>query len=88
MKGVKDEGQGHSSVQQVSCSTSYKILEGVWAVCHKPIPPVGAVIAHIQDVKVQCPNIESWFTSLYKGDGDKMVHTALAMIDWVLVELR
>jgi hypothetical protein len=72
----------------ICCSTSYTILEGIWGICNKPIPPAGSVIAHIQDVKKECTNIEKWFSSLYTGRVNERINTALEMIDWINTRLK
>lgn len=67
----------------VTSTTSYKILEGLWIVCGKPVPPTGSVLPHAEDLKDEVPNIREWIKELFLGTIDVRMRTAIEMIDWV-----
>ncbi|UVI32739.1 nucleotidyltransferase domain-containing protein [Paenibacillus spongiae] len=67
----------------VTASTSYKILEGLWTVCKKPLPPAGSIIAHLDDLKDDVPGIRTLFQLLFTGTPDERADTAIEMIEWI-----
>lgn len=63
-------------------TNSWKLLEGVWAVNNKPMPPSSIVFnKHNQLMKIPCKN---WFNSLFVGDIISRSNIMLNIIDWVL----
>ncbi|MBD3922954.1 nucleotidyltransferase domain-containing protein [Paenibacillus sp. PR3] len=66
----------------VTSTTSYKILEGLWMVCGKPVPPTGSVLPHIGDLMEEIPHIREWMDGLFLGTIDERMRTAIEMIDW------
>jgi len=68
--------------------TSWVILEGIWAVHEKPVPPCGAVWAHIQDLSPETPNIEAWLRRLFGEDASDRIQAAVEIIAWVVLILE
>ena len=64
-------------------TTSWKMLEGVWAVNDRPMPPSGGVKAHLADLTLQPPPEADWFARLFLGDTSARIETALDLIGWL-----
>jgi len=69
-------------------TTSWKILEGVWAVNDKPMPPSGGVSAHLADLTLQPPQPTDWFARLFLGDTSARIETSLGLIAWLMPRLE
>jgi hypothetical protein len=71
----------------VASTTSWKILEGVWAVNDLPMPPSGTVLARRGDLERVPDGWESLFVRLFLGtDAADRVAAAREAIDWVLAQ--
>lgn len=80
-------GMKENNIQKVSyilSTNTWKLLEGVWAVNNKPIPPSG--IAFCKSGLLTCP-IENWFEELLLGDVVHRANTMIKVIDWICKEL-
>jgi predicted nucleotidyltransferase len=62
---------------------SWKILEGLWAANQKPVPPAGAVFAHLTRLEAPLPHFEL-MNGLFASDPFTRSKTALTLIDWIL----
>jgi len=71
----------------VASTTSWKILEGLWAVNDRPMPAGGAVRAHIQDLTRRPPALEDLWHRLFAGDAPSRVQAAIEAIEWVVPRL-
>jgi predicted nucleotidyltransferase len=69
-------------------STSWKILEGIWAVNNLPIPHSGAVLAHINELADTPDDFGGHLNNLLLADIDLRVTASLVLMDWVLHHLR
>jgi len=67
----------------VTSTSSYKIMEGIWGVCNKPIPPAGSVLSHLDDLKNDIPFITDWTETLFLGTIEERIHKAIEMIEWI-----
>ncbi|WP_299429470.1 hypothetical protein [uncultured Meiothermus sp.] len=65
----------------LASTQSWKILEGLWAANHLPMPPAGAVFAHISRLEAPLPPFEL-FTRRFGSDPPTRSKTALTLIDW------
>lgn len=71
----------------VASTTSWKILEGLWAVNDMPVPSSGAVRAHIRDLPRRPPALEDLWRRLFAGDASNRVQAAITIIEWVVPRL-
>jgi predicted nucleotidyltransferase len=71
----------------VASATSWKMLEGLWALNDRPMPSAGAVRAHIQDLTRRPPALEDQWRSLFVGDAPHRVQAAIDVIEWVVPRL-
>ena len=68
----------------VTSVTSWKILEGIWAACDRPMPPSGAVWAHVEDLCAGPQNVRAWMERLFGSDPSDRVQAAIEIVDWVV----
>jgi len=66
---------------------SLKILEGLWAINDKPMPPQGAVWSHLKDLSKEPPQMERSVRSLFGGATRQRIQVALDLILWILAHL-
>ncbi len=66
----------------VATTIAWKILEGMWAVNNRPMPPSGCVIPHLKDLHLQ-PIVADpdWFRGLFQANAQVRIETALALIN-------
>jgi predicted nucleotidyltransferase len=69
-------------------STTWKILEGIWAVNDLPIPHSGAVLAHVSELADRPDDFGGHLNNLLLGDIELRVIASLVLIDWVLNRLE
>lgn len=67
----------------ITSTTSYKIIEGIWGICNKPVPPAGSVLPHVDDLIDDIPMIREWIETLYLGTIEERIFKAIDMIDWI-----
>ena len=65
-------------------TTSWTILERVWAVSDGPMPPSSGVSAHLADLTSRPPLVTDWFAHLFLGDTPTGVETTLNLIGWLV----
>lgn len=63
----------------------WKVLEGIWAVNQKPVPPSMSLYRRYSDLEhIPCQN---WLGSLLIGDVDTKGKTMIFLIDWIIERL-
>jgi predicted nucleotidyltransferase len=72
----------------VVSTASWPILEGLWAANDKPMPPNGAVRAHIRDLSRTPPALEDLWHRFFAGDVSDRIQAAIELIDWVVPVLE
>lgn len=74
-------GIKNNDMQKVSyllATNTWKVLEGVWAINNKPIPP--SSVAFSKQELLRMP-LENWFEDLLMGDIESKANTMLEVID-------
>ncbi|WP_027894177.1 nucleotidyltransferase domain-containing protein [Calidithermus chliarophilus] len=71
----------------LASTNAWKILEGLWAACHKPMPPGGAVWAHLHDLQLD-EALKVVLRDLFTAGALERGQAALALIEWVLDRLE
>ncbi len=79
--------QAQLKMGYLSSIQSWKILEGLWAANQKPMPPAGAVFAHITRLQAPLPHFEL-VGGLFGSDPATRSKTALTLIDWILPRIN
>jgi predicted nucleotidyltransferase len=72
----------------VASTTSWPILEAIWAANDMPVPPSGAVWAHVGDLDKGPPEVEALLRRLFAGETADRVQAALEVVDWAVPALR
>ena len=70
----------------IIATNSWKILEAVWAVNDKPMPPSGSVLLFMNELI--CTPFDNWFSLMFCDDYYVKADSLLRVIDWVLPLLR
>ncbi len=78
LSSMKDENI--QRVAYILSTNTWKVLEGVWAINNKPIPP--SSIAFCKSELLDIP-IENWFKELLLGDINHRANTMVKIIDWI-----
>ena len=74
----------HLKASFVASTTSWKIVEGLWAVNGKPVPPAGSIWAHLNDLHSTPQDFPPKFGELFVGDSAHRVDRAIGLIDWIV----
>jgi predicted nucleotidyltransferase len=72
----------------VTSTSSWEMLRGIWAAYDKPVPPSGAMWAHLHDLPAGPPDVEAWLRRLFVGATSDRISAAIEIIDWVLSYLE
>ncbi|MFB6723411.1 nucleotidyltransferase domain-containing protein [Kribbella sp. NPDC056345] len=70
----------------VTATTSWYLMEGLWAASDRPLPPNSSVRPHLGDLAGP-PEVEKLYGELFVADVERRVEVALSLYDWVLGEL-
>lgn len=71
----------------IASTTSWKMLEGLWASNSKPMPPTGAVWVHLKDLSKGPTDMEALLQTLFIGETQERIQAALDVMGWVLAHL-
>lgn len=64
----------------------WKVLEGIWALNQKPVPPSSSLYRRYRDLNfIPCPD---WFDRLLMGDIESKGRMMMYSIDWILNEMN
>ena len=61
-------------------TTAWKLLEGLWAARDRPMPPGGAVWAHLSDLDGVTPEVSERLHTLFLGSTPELVAAMVALI--------
>jgi predicted nucleotidyltransferase len=65
-------------------TTSWQILEGLWAVNNRPMPPNGSVLFHLTDLERRPAHLEERINRFFVGKGKARVEAAIRMMEWTI----
>lgn len=68
-------------------TSSWQLMEGLWAANNRPLPPNSSVRPHLVDL-VGPPEIAVGYRELFLADTPERIRVALELIDWILPRLR
>lgn len=71
----------------VTSTSSWQIMEGLWAANGLPVPPNSSVRPHLGDLSGP-PEVEQLYRDLFLGETWQRVQVAQHLIDWILTRLR
>lgn len=72
----------------VAGTSSWQIMEGLWAANDLPVPPNSSVRPHLHDLTRGPDGVEASFRDLFLAEPRLRVRTALQLIDWILLQLN
>jgi hypothetical protein len=71
----------------VTGTSSWQLVEGLWAANDHPLPPNSSVRPHLRDLTIGPPDAEERFRQLFLGSTRERAETALELIDWIVDRL-
>lgn len=72
----------------VVSTTSWPLLEGLWAAADKPMPPNGGVLPHVRDLEDITPGVERGLRTIFLEDTNERIEASLELIDRIVPLLR
>ncbi|MFU2028790.1 nucleotidyltransferase domain-containing protein [Bacillus wiedmannii] len=69
-------------------TSTWTLLEGIWAINNKPTPPAGSVLRYIQALPNKPIHLEALLHKLFLGDTTERTNSAIFLIDWILHNLK
>lgn len=73
-------------IAYLTATNTWKVLEGIWAVNQKPMPPSSSLYRRYTDLAIT--PCENWFERLLADDVCGRGKTMLVYIDWILQRLN
>ena len=68
-------------VAYLLATNTWKVLEGVWAINNKPIPPSSIAFSKYELLSMP---LDNWFEDLLMGDIETRANTMLEVVDIIL----
>ncbi|MED3397916.1 nucleotidyltransferase domain-containing protein [Bacillus wiedmannii] len=65
-------------------TSTWTLLEGIWAINNKPTPPAGSALKYIKTLSIVPTNFEDYINRLFLGDTKDRIKAAIELIEWVL----
>jgi len=72
----------------VASTTTWPIMEGLWAASDRPTPPNSSVRPHLGDLRAGPPDVSTRYETLFLGDAQERVQTAIEIISWIVGRLE
>ena len=69
-------------------TSTWTLLEGIWAINNKPVPPAGSVLRYIQTLPNKQIHLDELLNKLFLGDTTERISSAIVLIEWVLHNLK
>ena len=80
-----DSGGDWLKAAFVVSTTTWKMLEGLWALNNRPMPPSGSVLSHLPDLKRHPPDLDGLIDALFLGQTAARIGAAVTLIDWIVL---
>lgn len=87
VRAAQEEGDRLRAALILS-TTHWAILEALWMVNGLPMPPVGGVMAHLDDLKVTPAEFRTDVRVLLLGEHYERLVAGLRIMDWTIEELE
>ncbi|MDA1854615.1 nucleotidyltransferase domain-containing protein [Bacillus cereus] len=65
-------------------TSTWTLLEGIWAINNKPVPPAGSVLRYIQTLPNKPIHLDALLNKLFLGNTKDRIKAAIELIEWVL----
>lgn len=69
-------------------TSTWTLLEGIWAINNKPTPPAGSVLRYFQALPNKPIHLEALLHKLFLGATTERTSAAIFLIEWVLHNLK
>lgn len=72
----------------VTGTSSWQIIEGLWAANDRPLPPNSSVRPHLSDLTAGPPGVEAKYERLFLGSTEERIETARELLGWTIAQLN
>ncbi|PGZ00274.1 DNA polymerase subunit beta [Bacillus cereus] len=69
-------------------TSTWTLLEGIWAINNKPVPPAGSVLKYIQTLPNRPNRFDELISKVFLGDTRERISSAIFLMEWVLMNLE
>ncbi|WP_439022354.1 nucleotidyltransferase family protein [Bacillus thuringiensis] len=69
-------------------TSTWTLVEGIWAINNKPVPPAGSVLKYIQTLSNRPNHFDELINKLFLGDARERISSAIFLMEWVLMNLE
>ncbi|OQR57005.1 nucleotidyltransferase family protein [Bacillus sp. CDB3] len=69
-------------------TSTWTIIEGIWAINNNPAPPAGSVLKYMQTLSNRPSNFDELINKVFLGDTTERISSAVFLIEWVLLNLE
>ncbi|GAB3405056.1 nucleotidyltransferase domain-containing protein [Flindersiella endophytica] len=85
---VAQKGGDRLKAAFVAGTSSWGIIEGLWAANDRPLPPNSSVRPHLDDLRAGPAEVAEKYERLFLGDTDERIDTARELIGWIVARLK
>ncbi|EJR16733.1 nucleotidyltransferase domain-containing protein [Bacillus paranthracis] len=65
-------------------TSTWTLVEGIWAINNKPVPPAGSVLKYIQTLPNKPIHLDALLNKLFLDDTKDRIKAAIELIEWML----
>ncbi|WP_439876480.1 nucleotidyltransferase family protein [Bacillus mycoides] len=69
-------------------TSTWTIIEGIWAINNNPAPPAGSVLKYMQTLSNRPSNFDELINKVFLGDTTERISAAIFWIEWILLNLE
>ncbi|KAB2441029.1 nucleotidyltransferase family protein [Bacillus luti] len=69
-------------------TSTWTLVEGIWAMNNKPVPPAGSVLKYIQTLSNRPNHFDELINKVFLGDTRERISSAIFLMEWVLMNLE
>ncbi|CAM3980318.1 DNA polymerase subunit beta [Bacillus luti] len=69
-------------------TSTWTLVEGIWAMNNKPVPPAGSVLKYIQTLSNRPNHFDELINKVFLADTRERISSAIFLMEWVLMGLE
>lgn len=69
-------------------TSTWTLVEGIWAMNNKPVPPAGSVLKYIQTLSNRPNHCDELINKVFLADTRERISSAIFLMEWVLMDLE
>ncbi|HGH7182087.1 DNA polymerase subunit beta [Bacillus cereus] len=69
-------------------TSTWTLVEGIWAMNNKPVPPAGSVLKYIQTLSNRPNHFDELINKVFLADTRERISSAIFLMEWVLMDLE